>query len=312
MDKFFPSLPAAKPLISIVILAWNRKDELKATLDEISLTDYGNYETIVVDNASSDGSSEMIMKHFPRVRLIRLPVNRGIFGYNVGFANARGDYIIVLDDDSHPAQDALRSVADAFARDKNESIAAIAFRIVNNINGRDYTRSWPEGDWITFWGCGAALRREALENCGYYDEDFFIYANEYDLSIRMLNAGYRVVYRPDIIGYHRESATHRSWKRTGWIGARNEAWFHIKHFPWWSLGLLASWTCLEYLWKGFRKHSASYAFFCISGYMRGLIKFTLPLSKREPVKFKVVKRFFRHHWLLAPFSRKILAASKRF
>jgi hypothetical protein len=296
------------PLVSIVILAWNRRSELEETLKRISESTYRNYEIIVVDNASTDDTCRMVRCDFPEARLIRLPSNKGIYGYNVGFCNAKGEYVIVLDDDSHPAPDAIEKALEVFTQDTDKNIGIIAFRIVNPIKGRDFTSAWPEGDWVTFWGCGAAIRREVLESVGDYDEDFFIYANEYDLSIRVLNAGWRVVYCPQITAYHRESKKHRSWKRTGWIGARNEAWFHIKHFPWWSLPLLAFWTCSRYAWRGMRKRSLSCSYYNLAGYIRGWISFRTPLAKRKPVKASVVKKYFRHHWLIAPVSKGLLRA----
>lgn len=300
-----------RPAVSIVILSWNRKSEVKETLKRIEESTCKDYEIVMVDNASTDGTAEMVNRHFPEVHLIRLPSNRGIYGYNVGFANARGRYVVVLDDDSHPASDAIEKAARVFRSEGNRSIGVIAFRIINNITGREVTSSWPEGDWITFWGCGAAIRREVLEEAGYYDEDFFIYANEYDLSIRVLDAGWRVIYRPDIIAYHRECKKHRSWKRTGWIGARNEAWFHIKHFPWWSLPLMAGTTCLRYIVKGMGKGSMEYTLYSLAGFLRGYVSFRIPLSKRRPVSLRTAKLFFSNHWLLAPFSKKLFSMQRK-
>jgi len=283
-----------KPLISVVILSWNRKEEVIQTLTNLSQSRFRNFEVILVDNSSSE-------------RTIRLPDNRGIYGYNVGFANARGKYVVVLDDDSHPARESLGRIAKAFREDREKKIGIIAMGIVNSSTGRIVTESWPAGDWITFWGCGAAIRKELLDETGGYDEDFFIYANEYDLAIRALNAGWRVVHRPDIIAYHRECKKHRSWKRTGLTGARNEAWFHIKHFPWYMIPLLSVTTCLRYAVKGIGKRSMSYAAYSIIGYMKGLATFWKPLAKRKAVSTSIAWRFLRHHWLTAPLWRYVPA-----
>jgi len=294
-----------KPLITVVILSWNRKEEVLETLTNLMNSRFKNFEVVLVDNSSSDGTVEAVSRMFPDVRTIRMPDNRGIYGYNVGFANARGKYVVVLDDDSHPARESLGKIARAFSEDKEKKIGVIAMGIVNSSTGRIVTENWPAGDWITFWGCGAAFRKELLDDIGGYDEDFFIYANEYDLAIRAMDAGWRVVHRPDIIAYHRECKKHRSWKRTGLIGARNEAWFHIKHFPWYTIPLLSVMTCLRYLIKGIKKGSAGYATYSILGYLKGLVTFWKPLTKRKAVSMTIARRFFRHHWLIAPMWRLV-------
>jgi len=299
-----------KPLITVVILSWNRKEEVIQTLTNLSMSRFRNFEVILVDNSSSDGTVEAVSKAFPEVRTIRLPDNRGLYGYNVGFANARGKYVVVLDDDSHPARESLGKIARAFREDRDKKIGIIAMEIVNSSTGRIVTESWPEGDWITFWGCGAAIRKELLDDLGGYDEDFFIYANEYDLAIRAMDAGWRVVYRPDIVAYHRECKKHRSWKRTGLTGARNEAWFHIKHFPWYIIPVLSVITCSRYLIKGITKRSASYAAYSLGGYLRGLATFWKPLARRKVVSKSVAWKFLRHHWLTAPVWRYIPVSLK--
>ena len=94
-----------QPLVTVNILSYNRKDELRNTLTKVYEQDYKNIEVIVVDNASNDGSSEMVIKEFPNAQLIQLEKNIGIAGWNEGFKVAKGEYILVLDDDSYPPQE---------------------------------------------------------------------------------------------------------------------------------------------------------------------------------------------------------------
>lgn len=90
--------------VSFVIVNYNRREELIFTLSktkELIKEDNNDYEIIVVDNASTDGSADAIKKHFPDVILIENPVNTGAPAWNLGFEKAKGDYFIILDDDSH-------------------------------------------------------------------------------------------------------------------------------------------------------------------------------------------------------------------
>ena len=111
-----------RPLVSIVILSWNRHDDLKLTLDKVSKLDYPYTEIIVVDNHSTDESCEMAINNFPYVRLIRLPRNLGIEGFNIGMINSRGKYIVLLDDDSHPENSAISKMVEEFEANKRLGI----------------------------------------------------------------------------------------------------------------------------------------------------------------------------------------------
>ena len=90
-----------RPLVSIVILNWNRKDLIRNCLQSIQETDYPNYEIIVIDQGSSDGSVDMLERDFPGIILLRNKKNVGYAnGKNQGFRKARGKYIYMLDNDT--------------------------------------------------------------------------------------------------------------------------------------------------------------------------------------------------------------------
>ena len=89
-----------QPLVTVNILSFNRIDELRNTLTKVYEQDYKNIEVIVVDNASSDGSSEMVNNEFPSVQLIQMEKNIGIAGWNEGFKVAKGGDVFVLGDDA--------------------------------------------------------------------------------------------------------------------------------------------------------------------------------------------------------------------
>ena len=146
------------PLVTVNILSFNRKDELRNTLTKVYEQDYKNIEVIVVDNASSDGSSEMVKSEFPEVQLIQMTKNIGIAGWNEGFKVAKGEYVLVLDDDAYPAKNAITLSLDEFESD--DTLACITLNLID-VNTKDfYCGNWLPKDkknrmvWPVFIGCG--------------------------------------------------------------------------------------------------------------------------------------------------------------
>ncbi len=221
------------PLLSIVILSWNRRDDLRTTLGHVSRDPYALREIIVVDNGSTDGSAAMVHRLFPQVRVLESPRNVGIEGLNVGIRAARGEVILLLDDDSYPAGDALSQLAAAFRDDPRLGIAAC--RIEGPPGWWEQAWPWPSAgpaaDVPTFIGCGAAIRRTALERAGVFDPAFFLYQNETDLAARVMDAGYAVRYFPTIRFVHAVSQINRANRRQDYYGVRNVLWIIWKYFP---------------------------------------------------------------------------------
>lgn len=188
------------PLVTVNILSFNRKDELRNTLTKVFEQDYKNIEVIVVDNASSDGSSEMVKNEFPAVQLIKIQKNIGIAGWNEGFKVAKGEYVLVLDDDSYPEKIALVKVVNILS--ENIKVGIVALNIFDKSRNIYETKDFipPFKDFI---GCGALIRGECVDKIGGFDSRFFIYAHETDFSIRVLNAGYLIDYCKDAMVFHR-------------------------------------------------------------------------------------------------------------
>ncbi|MDT3697256.1 MAG: glycosyltransferase family 2 protein [Ignavibacterium sp.] len=189
-----------KPLVTVNILSFNRKDELRNTLTKVYEQDYKNIEVIVVDNSSSDGSAEMVKNEFPSVRLIQMEKNVGIAGWNEGFKVAKGEYVLVLDDDSYPDRNALLQVVNILL-EKNK-VGIVALNIFDKSRNIYETKDFspPFKDFI---GCGVLIRKSCIDEIGGFDNRFFIYAHETDFSIRLLNAGYLIDYCDEAIAYHR-------------------------------------------------------------------------------------------------------------
>ena len=236
------STTLANPFVSVVIVSWNRKSEVEHTLSEYRKQTYKNFEIVVVDNNSTDGTKELIKAGFPEVRLIELSENTGFNAYNIGMKNARGEIIVVSDDDAYLEYDGIKKIVDKFNSNPNLCIAAckiIRFPSTPEFpmdpkEMADTTKSY---DIHCFYNAGAGMRKNMIEKIGYYDEDFFIWCSEMSLSTRAIGAGYDVKYFPDITVYHKYYAhiyyAHEKSKLNialyyTWI---NAVFYHWKYFP---------------------------------------------------------------------------------
>ena len=194
------------PLVTVDILSYNRKDELRNTLTKVYGQDYKNIEIIVVDNASSDGSPEMVATEFPDVILIKMQKNIGIAGWNEGFKIAKGEYVLVLDDDSYPIDGTIRSGLEKMV--ESEKIAAVSFNIYNTLFERSETIDFLESPYF-FNGCGALIRKSIFSQIGYYSNLIFLYFNELEFCSRIYNEKFTVVYLNDVKCIHHQSLNSR-------------------------------------------------------------------------------------------------------
>lgn len=215
---------------SFVIVNYNRREELLFTVGktkELIKEDDNDYEIIVVDNASIDGSADAIKKHFPDVILIENPVNTGAPAWNLGFEKAKGDYFIILDDDSHIEFGLEEALA---YMNTNQDVGVLALNVVSG----PYTSEmwgWKDGDeTVGFIGCGAIFRRETYEKIGGYADWMFLYVNDWELGLRCLNAGYHVRYFANSCVNHRASKINRTSKRLRVFVTKHELAIAYKYF----------------------------------------------------------------------------------
>lgn len=226
--------------LSIIVVSYNTRDLLAACLRSIhtQLPAGLSAETFVVDNASVDGSADMVAADFPRVRLIRNADNRG-FGAanNQAIALSRGRYILLLNSDASLQPQTVAAMVAQM--DKDNRVAIVGGRLLNadqtfqssffdfptwkselllltglarRVYGPTYP-SYPEHksvraahvDWVS--GALFMIRRQAIEQVGAFDERFFMYAEEMDWCFRMREAGWLVAYVPDAAAVHISAAS---------------------------------------------------------------------------------------------------------
>lgn len=214
--------------VSVIIPTWNGRQYLGECLESLAGQTFRDFETILVDNGSDDGSAEYVRTEFPWVRLLALRENVGFAeGNNRGLALAQGTYVVALNNDTRVVPEFLKElvrVADSdagigmvAAKLRNyyrpEQIDAVGLKIATNglgynigvgeIDGGQYDTVAPFGP------CGGAAlyRRAMLDKIGFFDPAFFAYYEDFDLAWRARLAGWKAVAAPRALVYHVHSAT---------------------------------------------------------------------------------------------------------
>ena len=246
-----------EPLVSVIILNWNGIKVIGSCLNSVKQQTYKNLEVIVVDNASNDGSSGFIKKNFPEVKLIENKSNLGFgAGNNVGIARSRGEYIMILNNDTRLAPDCIEELKNSIEKDR--SYGASASMILLNedkdlidaagtsvcLDGMSIGRGrlehkdrfQHEEEVFFSSGCASLYRRKMLDDIeiqgDFYDGDFFAYAEDTDLGWRARSAGWRCIYNPKAIVYHSHSASTSTYSSLkAFLVERNRIWVIIKNFP---------------------------------------------------------------------------------
>ena len=213
------------PLVSIILLTYNSMVHIKTCLDSIQKLRYPNVEVILVDNASSDGSAEYVENNYSFVKVIRNKENMGFaYGNNVGAAVASGRYILFLNIDTEAAPYSVNNLVQIAESDSTIGICGCKLlffyrRDVLQSAGGRYSLlgiPWDRGTYEKDQGqfdkieevsfvCGAALliRKNLISQIGSFDPAFFAYNEDVDLCLRSWVCGFRVMYVPGAIVYHK-------------------------------------------------------------------------------------------------------------
>jgi GT2 family glycosyltransferase len=278
---------------SFVIVNYNRKEELSVTISKTMALGLTDQEIIVVDNASTDGSATYIKTEFPNVVLIENKVNIGAPAWNLGFAQAKGEYFVILDDDSH-IESGLKA---AFAYlDSNIDVGVLALNITG---GAFQTGKWKNlSQYAGFIGCGAIIRRELYLKIGGYADWIFLYTNEYEYGIRCMEAGYKVLYFADCRVVHRTSNINRSSERLVSYSVRNEMAIIYKYFDKKNRSLYLSRVFLNNLRCVFEHGIKSIPWYISA--LRSFLKMRKELT-HTPVSAKVQQFYTNDFWSTRKF-----------
>src|SRR3984885_13589383 len=137
------------------------------------------FEIFVVENNSPDATASAIMQEFPQVRLLRMNWNYGSCAKNFAIAEASGKYIVFLDDDSYRMPGSIARRIEYYESDAGQEASIFTITLPD---GSRECSAYPD----VFIGCGTGFRREALLQVGGLPKDFFMQAEEYDLSLRLM------------------------------------------------------------------------------------------------------------------------------
>ncbi|MGI5352459.1 glycosyltransferase family 2 protein [Streptomyces sp. CA-250714] len=198
--------------LGVVIATRNRRDTLARTLGKL-LALPERPHVLVVDNASTDGTADMVARSFPAAQVLRLPVNRGALARNDGVRALHTPYIAFSDDDSWWEPGALRKAVDILAA--HPATGLLAADITVGPHGRPdplnaVLAASPLGDGavprsrkvLGFLGCAAVARRQAYLDVGGYHPLLFFGAEETLLAYDLTAAGWDVLHCPDVVARH--------------------------------------------------------------------------------------------------------------
>jgi GT2 family glycosyltransferase len=277
--------------LTVIIPNYNGQHFLGECLDSLKNQDHP-CEVIVIDNASQDESAAYIRENYPEFTLIENQENLGFAAaVNQGIKDSDSEYIFLLNNDVQLEIDAISNLLRCIEQDNN--IFAVSSKMIQ-YNDRD--KMDDAGDEYTILGwtrrvsygkspdkyirqreifsaCAAAsiYRRSILDEIGYFDENFFAYMEDVDISYRAKIHGYTCIYCPEAVVYHVGSGTsgsrYNEFKTR--LAARNNVYVPYKNMPWPQLVINVPFLVIGYLIKYFFFRSQGYGNTYLTGLKEG-------------------------------------------
>lgn len=304
--------------VTIIIPNFNGIEFLKTCLESLKLQNYVA-ETIIVDNGSNDGSVDYIKQNYPEIQIIENKKNLGFASaVNQGIKTSKSEYVFLLNNDIELEPDCISNLLKCIENDK--SIFAVSSKMIQH---NDRNKIDDAGDEYNILGwtkrvgygkstdlynqkreifsacAGAALyKKNILDEIGYFDEKFFAYLEDLDISYRARIHGYQIHYCPQAIVYHIGSGTSGSRYNEFKIklSARNNIYVPYKNMPWPQLLLNSPLLILGFLIK--------YLFFLKKGYgsayLNGLKEGLHSLENIDKIKYdkKYLYNYLKIEWAL--------------
>ncbi|MFC1711114.1 glycosyltransferase family 2 protein [Patescibacteria group bacterium] len=291
--------PKSTPLVSIVIVAGpKRKKELLNCLLSIEKSSYKRYEAIVVDNSQSPKLKTQILTQYPQTKYIVMPHNVGVLGYNIGLINAKGDYILTLDDDCTINPDTLKNIVSIFAK-KPKKVAVLATNLYEPPSQSFAYESYlnHKTKKLLTISNASVFRKDVFTKTGFFDADLFLWVHEDDLAIRIIDNNMEIHFEPKIIVNHHLEKNRPFRKKMAFFLCRNLAWFNYKHFSWYFIPLMIIRNLITIILMPVKRKVPQALFYCLAGYLIGLLSFATPLKKRKVVKKQIQKKYLRFYFL---------------
>jgi len=263
-------------MFSFIIVNWNGRHLLQKCIDSIYAQTVKNFEIILVDNASTDGSADFVQETYPEVTLVCLDENRGFAGGNcAGLSYTNGAVIALLNTDAYLIPEWIYQMELALADD--ESVGICASRLIVpetgliDSAGDAFTTAFTctkegefedpelfkENRYVTAVCAAAAVyRRDMIEDVGFFDEDFFLILEDSDLSIRARLRGWKCLYVAGAIAYHDVSSTIGTLSDLSvFYFSRNSEFLWLKNIP---MKLMIRYAHVRLIY-----HFMAFFYFCI-------------------------------------------------
>lgn len=223
-----------RPLVSVLIVNWNSKENLIDCFESLFKINYENFEVIMVDNGSVDDSVSFTEVNYPKVKIIKSKNNLGFAGgNNFGLKYCKGKYVLFLNNDTIVTEMFLDELVDFIEKVENVAVVqpTILFhrpntsmhKKINSVGSfilgsgflyhLDYGKTYKEANYkksydiFTAYGACFLVRRKIIEAVGLFDEDYFAYFEETDFSHRVWLNGYRIMIYTKPIIYHKGGKT---------------------------------------------------------------------------------------------------------
>lgn len=242
------------PETSVVIVNLNGMDHLQTCLGSLFRQSYSDFEVVLVDNGSTDRSVEFVKEQFPAVKVMQLEKNTGFaFATNRGIEYTSTRFVALLNNDIELKDTWLQEMVEALEGHPEVGAGAckmlnFADRSVIDAAGDALTRAamaearghgemdrgqYDQAGYVFGPCAGAALyRREVFEQVGTFDESFFAFYEDIDLDFRMQSSGWKVLYVPSAVCYHKRGATVRTMQRIAVkLHVRNNIFYLLKNVP---------------------------------------------------------------------------------
>lgn len=265
---------ASSPRVSVLIVNWNGRQHLTECLDSLAVQSFRDFEVVLVDNGSVDGSIDYVRGTYPWVKLVALTANTGFAeGNNIAFAHAAGEYLVTLNNDTRVDPSWLQVLVTV--ADEHPEVGMVGSRICTYVDPErldslgvricadGMSRGALRGARFADLGCPALVpillpsacaalyRRAMVERIGFFDSAFFAYCEDTDLGLRGRLAGWGALLASDAVVLHKYSQTGGAispFKLR--LVERNHYWVALKTFPLPLLCLVPLMTVGRYFYQG--------------------------------------------------------------
>lgn len=256
------NLESNDPLVHILVLNWNNYDDSRRCIESLEKLDYPNYEIVLVDNGSTDRSSERLQDEFDSIRLVKTGENLGFAGGNnrgIQYSLQQGAELVwLLNNDTTVDKNSLTHLVNAISKPDAGLVGSLIFKMQNpdevEVYGGGHVRFLTAQllpnfnpdiktgfDYVA--GTSLLIKRKVAEEVGILDENFFMYWEDIEYTYRVKKKGYTVIYAPESKVYH---STHGSTKgrfsQREYLFAKGTVLFYKKHIWYWPVALAIAYT----------------------------------------------------------------------